>query len=97
MKLTIGYTERAKSDLHFIAAYLRARSKGGERNVLYAIRSAVRQLAEFPESGIATDMNDVRVAVVQNYPYRVFYRPADSRLDILHIRHTRRSPLGTLF
>ena len=92
MTLVIGYTPRARSDLRAISDYLHQRSPVGTTNVLNAVRATVRQLAEFPESGIITDLASVRVIVVQGYPYQVFYRVRTSRLDILHIRHARRPP-----
>ena len=37
--------------------------------------------------------SNVRVALVQRYPYKIFYRLRDGdTVEILHIRHTARRP-----
>jgi plasmid stabilization system protein ParE len=38
--------------------------------------------------------SEVRAATVVRYPFRIFYRVREDTVDILHIRHTSRRPLG---
>src|SRR5580704_14272646 len=45
----------------------------GARNVLQSIRSAIRFIAENPRAAQETDSPGVRVKVVVDYPYKIFY------------------------
>jgi plasmid stabilization system protein ParE len=36
--------------------------------------------------------DDVRAIALAHYPYRIFYRIGPNAVEILHVRHTSRSP-----
>ncbi|PAP99035.1 type II toxin-antitoxin system RelE/ParE family toxin [Mesorhizobium sp.] len=75
---------RTRSDFN----YLEERSPQGAYSVISRIQAGISRLAEFPESGHATDIADVRVLFIGHYPYKVFYRAHADAIEILHIRHT---------
>ena len=86
-------TPRARADLGEIQRYLRQRSRIGARNVLRAIKAAIQFVGENPRGGVAnTEEPSVRVKVVVEYPYKIFYRIDDDEILILHVRHSARLP-----
>ncbi|MER9756821.1 type II toxin-antitoxin system RelE/ParE family toxin [Mesorhizobium sp. M0166] len=66
----------------------------GALSVISWIHAGISRLAEFPESGHATDIPGVRVLFTGRYPYKIFYRARADAIEILHIRHTSRRPVG---
>lgn len=91
--MRIRFTRRAFEDRERIFEYLSERSQVGATNVMARIRTAIDLLAQHPESGHRTDFEDVRVAFVGRYSYKIFYRVRDEAIEILHIRHTSRRPI----
>lgn len=90
--MRVWYTPRAKADLDSINDYLKQRSPPGARNVLTAIYRATVFIAEQPHGAQATDNPEVRMKLVAKYPYKIFYRIGNGRIDVIHIRHTARRP-----
>jgi toxin ParE1/3/4 len=75
-----------------ILDYIEARSPHGAESVKRQLQAAVDLLAEFPESGRATNRGDLRRIVANPYPYVIFYR-ADADGIVIHgVRHTARRP-----
>ncbi|MER8819749.1 type II toxin-antitoxin system RelE/ParE family toxin [Mesorhizobium sp. M0991] len=74
--------------------YLEERGPQGALSVISRIHAGISRLAEFPESGHATDIPGVRVLFIGRYPYKVFYRARSDAIEILHIRHTSKKPVG---
>jgi len=91
--MKVRYTNRAFRDREEILTYLKARSPAGASNVLERFEAATTLLAEQPAAGVPTDVADVRVLFVGRYPYKFFYRVRIDAVEILHIRHTARSPI----
>jgi len=50
-------------------------------------------LAQFPEAAVMTDVRAVRRAVVQPYPYLIFYQLRAEELVVLSVRDARRRPV----
>lgn len=92
--MKIRYTRQAFAEREAIFTYLEKRSSQGAHSVISRIHAAILRLAEFPESGHATDISDVRVLFIGRYPYKVFYRARADVIEILHIRHTSRRPVA---
>jgi plasmid stabilization system protein ParE len=75
-----------------ILDYIEARSPQGAERVKRRLKAAVDLLADFPESGRATNRGDLRRLVANPYPYVIFYR-TDAIGVVLHgVRHTARRP-----
>jgi toxin ParE1/3/4 len=90
--MRVRFSPEAFADRERIFEYLHARSPNAARNVLASIRTAVAQLADQPYSGYQTDDPDIRVKLVIQYPYKIFYRIREDVVEIAHIRHTSRRP-----
>ena len=93
--MKVRFREQALADIESIRRYLQARSPRGSRNVLQAIRAAVRFIAENPHAAEETNDAGVRVKVIVGYPYKIFYSIQDREIEILHIRHSARRPWVT--
>lgn len=91
--MKVRFTRQAFAERETIFNYLEERSPQGAHSVISRIQAGISRLAEFPESGHATDIPDVRVLFIGHYPYKVFYRAHADAIEILHIRHTSRRPV----
>ncbi|MDP3898919.1 MAG: type II toxin-antitoxin system RelE/ParE family toxin [Mesorhizobium sp.] len=90
--MKVVYSRRAFRDREAILDYLHKQSPVGERNVLARFEHAVRLLGDPPSSGVPTDVGNVRVLFVGRYPYKIFYKITGDTVELVHIRHTSRSP-----
>jgi addiction module RelE/StbE family toxin len=93
--MTLRYTKRALADLNRILSYVSQRSPQGASRLADHIGAAVHQIAEHPQSGRTTSRPNVRVKVVSDYPYLIFYRiVGQAMVSIVHIRHAARRPFA---
>jgi len=90
--MRVRYRTLAQADIDEIRRFLRKRSPTGTRNVLRSIRAAVRFISDNPYAAEKTDDPDVRVKVVVEYPYKIFYSIHPDFVEVLHIRHSARKP-----
>ena len=90
--MKVRITPRARADLHEIRDYISRRSPSGARNVLRSIYSGITLISENPRAGTATDEDAVRIKVITEYPYKIFYTIGVDAIDMLHIRHSARRP-----
>ena len=89
--MRIVYTDEALHDLDDIFAFLAREYPSIIAAVEERIRAAVTFVAEWPESAPRiTQRSPIRVKFIGKYPYRVFYRIAEDRIEILHVHHTAR-------
>lgn len=51
---------------------------------------SAKLLAQFPQMGTATDYEDLRVKIIRNY--KLFYRDAPTRIEIIRIWDSRQDP-----
>lgn len=88
------FSPRATRDLTSIFLFLDARSKNGARNVMGAIRDSVSLIAQHPQAWQATNIQGIRVKLVRQYPFKIFYRLLEDReeIEIVHVRHSARRP-----
>lgn len=92
--MKVEYSKRAVSDLRRIADYHTGLDdpRVGER-VAAGIKEVVAGLEHFPERGRPVAQRPgVRVALLVQYRYKIFYRVVGKTLRIIHIRHTSRRP-----
>ncbi len=91
--MKVVYTEEALRDLDAIADWLSVHYPTVAPAVERRIRSVVAHIARWPESSRRSAKRaDVRAVSLGRYPYKIFYRVADDRLEILHIHHAARQP-----
>ncbi len=90
--MRVRFTPRARRDLEDVREYLETRNPAGARNVLEAIRAAVRFIGEHPFGSEQTDDPAIRVKIVVGYRYKIFYRVGEDVVEVVHVRHTSRRP-----
>ena len=90
--MKVEYSKRAVSDLRRIADYHTGLDdpRVGER-IAAGIREVVAGLERLPERGRPIAQRPgVRVALLVQYRYKIFYRVAGETVRIVHVRHTSR-------
>jgi toxin ParE1/3/4 len=90
--MIIRYSRRASRDLADILTYLAERSPLGAQRVARSLKGSIDALVDQPLSGLRTNRTGVFVKIVPDYPYKIFYRPSDDIVEIVHIRHAARKP-----
>jgi toxin ParE1/3/4 len=92
--MRVVYSKRALADLEQIANYYVAHASHTiSESIGHQLRSVIARISRNPEAAPrVSQRTEVRVATVVRYPFRIFYRVNDERIDILHIRHTSRRP-----
>ena len=91
--MKVVYTDEALRDLDAIADWLIAHYPTVAPVVEQRIRVVVAHIALWPQSSRRSARRpDVRVVSLGRYPYKIFYRITDDRIEILHIHHAARRP-----
>jgi len=90
--MKVEYSKRAVSDIRQIAAYYdRSGNPTVAERLLARIQEVVAQITGSPLSGRSVVQRPgVRVALLLNYRYKIFYRVAGDTIRIIHIPHTSR-------
>jgi toxin ParE1/3/4 len=93
MKLV--YSRRALADLDRIATYYASTASPAiAQSIGLRLASVIDRICRAPEAAPrVSQRSQVRVAAVVRYPFRIFHRPREDSIDILHIRHTSTQPL----
>ena len=94
MKLV--YSRRALADLDDIAAYYTASTSPFIASAVgRRLEDVINRICRIPEAAPrVSQRSQVRVVAAVRYPFRIFYCVREGRIDILHIRHTSKRPLG---
>lgn len=93
--MKIVYSRQALADLKLIAEYYAFKASPTiAGSIGRRIEQVIGRIAAAPLSGTRlSQRSNIRTTIVVRYPFRIFYRVGDMRIDILHIRHTSRRPL----
>jgi plasmid stabilization system protein ParE len=96
MKLV--YSRRALADLDGIAAYYTASASPAIADAIgHRLEDVIDRICRMPEAAPKlSQRSQVRVVAVIRYPFRIFYRVRKGSIDILHVRHTSRRPVGRI-
>lgn len=103
MAFRVELSERAQADLSAIYDWLRSQQAGdtGERWFV-ALRQAISSLSTLPlRCPVAPESRDSPVEVRQllygrkPHVYRILFAIEGDVVQVLHVRHGRRRPLGT--
>jgi toxin ParE1/3/4 len=86
--MRVRYTAQAQIDIDDIYNYIALDNPAAARRVEDYIRFAIEMLATFPRLGVATDEEDVRRMPIGRFPYTVFYRVEDQKLEVHVLRVT---------
>ncbi len=93
--MTLRYTRRALADLDRILTYTEQHSPRGASSLARGIEAVVQSIETHPRSGRRTSRRNVRMRVVGNYPYLIFYRiTRNGDVSIVHVRHAARRPFA---
>jgi toxin ParE1/3/4 len=92
--MRVEYSKRATSDIRRIVAYYdRSRNPAVAERIAARIQEVVAQITGSPLSGRSVIQRPgVRVVLLSNYRYKIFYRVAGETIRIIHIRHISRRP-----
>jgi len=88
----VRYTRRALRQMSDILDYVQVHSPQGAENVKRRLKAAIDLLADYPESGRATNRGDLRRILANPYPYVIFYRTDAAGIVIHSVRHSARRP-----
>lgn len=89
--MQVVWTEAALADLEEILRYTVEHYPSLVGAVEHRIRAVAERIGRWPESARAVEeRTSVRVVPLVRYPYRLFYRVADERVEILHVHHAAR-------
>lgn len=85
----VRYTRRALRQMSDILDYIQANSPQGAESVKRRLTAAIDLLADYPESGRATNKGDLRRVLANPYPYVIFYRRDATGIVIHGVRRPR--------
>jgi len=85
MASTVAATARARLQIAVIVEYLNERNPASARRFQERLKTAYRQLSEFPLSGARGRTSNTRRLVVA--PYVLTYRIIAAGVEVLDIRH----------
>lgn len=90
--MKVVFTEDGQRDLDEILQYISANFPGVYAPFEKRLQTIVRRIGEWPESAQKVDRRpDVCSIPFIRYPYRLFYRVSQNRVEILHIHHSARN------
>jgi plasmid stabilization system protein ParE len=83
----------AVADIQAARKYYEEASPGLGENLAIALDQLFARLQAFPRSApLVAGYEPVRRARLRRFPYAVFYRPDLTRIEVLRVVHTARSP-----
>ena len=92
--MKVRLTPQAGEDIETIELYLIEKSPTGARSVLASLHAALEFIGRYPYAAEETSDGDLRVKILSDYPFKIFYEIRKSAVEILHIRHDSREPWG---
>jgi len=91
--MIVVWAKAAQADLDEILAYTSENFPGSVDPLERRVRAVVARIVKWPESArLVYDRPGVRVVPLIRYPFRIYYRVARDRIEILHVHHTSRRP-----
>ena len=89
--MNVRFTRKAQADLDQLRSFISQENPAAAARLVTRLLELSWALADNPEEGRKTDEPGIHVLIVARLNYLIFYRLADSEIQILHIRHTSRS------
>ncbi len=90
--MIVRYRAQALTDIDGIYRYIRERSPSGALRVIRAIYAGIHLIAERPLAAPNSDKPGIRVKIVTQYRYKIFYSVETDAIEIIHVRHMSRQP-----
>jgi plasmid stabilization system protein ParE len=91
--MEVLYTRRAQRDLKAIFSRIVEDRPTAASSVVARIESFIVLRSEFPDIGRPVGGSGTKSVPISDLPYRIFFRVASGRMQILQIRHAHRRPL----
>ena len=88
--MNIRFSPRSEGDIEAITEYLEERSPEGARKVLRSLLLAIDFIKSYPYGAEETDDAKLRVKILTDYRYKIFYDIGHEAIEIVHIRHDAR-------
>jgi plasmid stabilization system protein ParE len=89
--MRIAYSRPAARDLHDIIEYQRTEWPATIERFAARLGAVEELLSAHPNAAAAiSERTNVRTIMLRPFPYRMFYRVLEDKIEILHIRHTSR-------
>lgn len=93
--MKVSYSPRALREIAAIYEYIVKENPAGAERVRDRIKEVAAFVGEFPSTGRAVSLKNIRVIPVDPHPYPIFFRevPRQHEVRILRVRHAARRPL----
>jgi len=89
--MKVVFTDDALRELDDILRYISTNYPGIQSSFETRLRMIIARIGTWPESAQEViDRPDVRSVPLIRYPYRLFYRVAADRVEVLHVHHSAR-------
>jgi toxin ParE1/3/4 len=88
--MKMKYRKKALADLEDIFSYLYERNPKAAKDTMIAIESAVKLILQMPLLFPLVGLENMRVKLLSQYPYKIFYRVMNNEIVIHRIYHTAR-------
>jgi toxin ParE1/3/4 len=89
--MKVVFTSAADADLDDVLSYTAINYPSLVLPLEQRIRAILVRIEQWPESAREVDQRPgIRVVPLIRYPYKIFYRIAGDRIEILHIHHAAR-------
>lgn len=89
--MRVVLTPKALRDLNAILAYTATHFPSALPTLERRLQASLRRIGAWPESApTVTGRPGVRMVPLVRYPFRIFYRIAAERVEVLHIHHAAR-------
>jgi toxin ParE1/3/4 len=93
--MKVVFTEAALADLDDILSFTSSHYPASATLVEGRIRFVLSRISKWPKSARVVETRPgVRVVPLGRYPYKIFYRIVEGRIEILHIHHASRQEEG---
>ena len=91
MKLPVGLRDEAQAEFDEAFNDYEARNEGRGVEFAAKVQEIFDRISADPQRH-AIVISDVHRVVVTRFPFRIFYRAEESRLEVLAVFHTSRDP-----
>ena len=88
--MKIRFTRKSQADLDQLRSFISQDNPAAASRRVTRLLELSWALADNPKEGRKTDEAGVHVLIVARLNYLIFYRLAETEIQILHIRHTSR-------
>lgn len=91
MPTKIFWTRQSREDLRDVRAFIARDAPATASAFVRRLRRSVERLREFPESGqVVPELGRKEIREILRGNYRIIYRVAENRIDILAVYHSAR-------